>query len=113
MDVVRLPQFLLLLIVFALTCEGYSQNKPGLQLPIRKAKGVIHLDGKLDEPDWQDAAIAKDFFLNYPIDTAAAPFQTEARLTFDDHMLYVSFVCYDDKTPDIVQSLRRAFDFYS
>lgn len=84
-----------------------------MQLSIRKAKAPIQLDGNLDEPDWQTAAVAKDFFLNYPVDTAAAPFQTEARLTFDDHMLYISFVCYDDKTPDIVQSLRRDFDFDS
>jgi hypothetical protein len=93
--------------------EVYCQNKSGMQLPIRKAKGAIHLDGKLDEPDWAEATAAKDFFLNYPIDTAAAPYQTEARLTFDDHFLYVSFVCYDDSTRDIVQSLRRDFDFSS
>ena len=39
-------------------------------------------------------------------------YQSEARLTFDEHFLYVSFVCYDDMTkPNIVQSLRRDFDF--
>ncbi len=103
----------LALFFFALTPEVGAQNKPGMQLPIRKAKGIIELDGKLDEADWQNAAVAKDFFLNYPVDTAAAAFQTEARLTFDDHNLYVSFICYDDKTPDIIQSLRRDFDFDS
>ncbi len=71
------------------------------------------LDGKLDEQDWKDAYVATNFFLNYPVDTAAAPFQTEARLTFDDHALYVSFVCFDDNTPAIVQSLRRDFDYGS
>ena len=34
-------------------------------------------------------------------------------MTFDDHALYVSFVVYDDKTPDIIQSLRRDYDFSS
>ena len=82
-----------------------------MELPVRKAKGLMVLDGKLDEEDWKEAGVAKDFFLNYPVDTAAAPFQTEARLTFDDHALYVSFVCYDDKTPNVVQSLRRDFDY--
>ncbi|HEY5824558.1 MAG TPA: DUF5916 domain-containing protein [Cyclobacteriaceae bacterium] len=105
--------YFFVLFFFALAFEVHSQNKPGMQLPIRKAKGVMTLDGKLDEADWQEAVVAKDFFLNYPIDTAAAPFQTEARMTFDDHTLYISFVCYDDKTPDIVQSLRRDFDFDS
>jgi Domain of unknown function (DUF5916)/Carbohydrate family 9 binding domain-like len=100
-----------LCFLFVSVIHGYAQNKPGMQLPIRKAKNPIHLDGKLDEPDWAEATVAKDFFLNYPVDTTFARFQTEARLTFDDSNLYVSFVCYDDRTPDIVQSLRRDFEF--
>jgi hypothetical protein len=90
---------------------GYAQNKPGMELPIKKARAPITLDGVLDEEDWQVAAVAKDFFMNYPVDSMKATFQTEARLTFDDQNLYISFVCYDDDTPDIVQSLRRDFDF--
>ena len=82
-----------------------------MALPISKTNGRIVLDGKLDELAWQNAFVATNFFLNYPYDTALAPFQTEARLTFDDHMLYVSFICYDDATPDLTQSLRRDFDF--
>lgn len=97
------------LLVLSMTCIG--QNKPGMELPIRKALGTITLDGKLDEPDWVKAAVAKDFYLNFPVDTTFAPFQTEARLTFDDHNFYVSFVCFDDQTPEIVQSLRRDFDY--
>ncbi len=88
-----------------------TKNKPGMTLGIRKATGPIVLDGKLNEPDWQAAELASNFFLNYPVDTAAAPFQSEARVTFDDHALYVSFVCYDDQRPNVVQSLRRDFDF--
>ena len=88
-----------------------AQNKPGTGLGIKKAKGAIKLDGILDEQDWTDATVAKDFYLNFPVDTALAPFQTEARVTYDDHNFYVSFICYDDETPDIVQSLRRDFDF--
>lgn len=103
-----------LLTTILFTCfvlVAVAQNKPGTQLPIRKAQGTITLDGKLDEPDWQRAGVAKDFYLNFPVDTTFAPFQTEARLTFDDDNFYVSFVCYDDQTPDIVQSLRRDFNY--
>ncbi len=111
--------------VFCLTClllisgaDAFSQNQkripknpPNKGLTIKKAKGPIALDGILDEQDWKDADVATNFYLNYPVDTAAAPFQSEARLTFSDHALYVSYVCYDDARPDIVQSLRRDFDF--
>ena len=95
-------------------CEparAQTGNMPGTTLPISKARGTILLDGVLDEPDWAEAAIATNFYMNFPYDTALAPFQTEARLTFDEHNLYISFVCYDDDTPDIVQSLRRDFEF--
>lgn len=88
-----------------------QKNMPGKKLSIRKTAVAITLDGVLDEQAWKDAQPATDFFLNYPVDTTHAEFQTEARVTFDDHFFYVSFVCYDDKTPNVVQSLRRDFDF--
>ncbi len=99
----------LLLIVALIPCLLSAQNQPGTQLHIKRAKGPIVLDGKLDEPDWQTADVAKDWYLNYPTDTALAPYQTEARVTFDDQFFYVSFVGYDDDTPDLINSLRRDF----
>jgi hypothetical protein len=103
-----------ILILSLLTSAGaYAQvkNEPGKGLAIHKATDDIVLDGKLLEDSWQKADVAKDFFLNYPVDTALAEFQTEARVTFDDVNLYVSWICYDDETPDVVQSLRRDFNF--
>jgi len=101
----------ILFVFLFLSLLAKAQNKTGMNLPIKRAQSSIVLDGKLDEEAWKTAFIATDFYLNYPIDTARAPFQTEARLTFDEHMLYVSFVCYDDNSPDLMQSLRRDFDF--
>jgi len=92
-------------------CTLYAQNRPGTALHIKKAKGEITLDGKLDEVDWKSAQVANDWFLNYPVDTIASPFQTEARVTFDDQYFYVSFVCMDENTPDLINSLRRDFDY--
>src|SRR5690606_17012556 len=102
---------LLSLILALVPCLLYAQNQPGTSLHIKKAKGEIILDGVLDEGDWQDAQVAKDWWLNYPTDTMLAPYQTEARVTFDDQFFYVSFVGYDDETPDMINSLRRDFDF--
>ena len=110
----RLPHriiFIFLALLGGMTTLAQKKNPPGAELPIRKAKGPMVLDGQLNEDDWKSASVATNFFLNYPVDTAAATFQTEARLTFDDHALYVSFVCFDDKTPNVVQSLRRDFDY--
>jgi len=88
-----------------------AQNKPGTQLTIKKAKGEIKLDGILNEQDWVEADVAQDWYLNYPTDTALAPKQTQARVTFNEHFFYVSFVCYDDESKDMINSLRRDFDY--
>jgi hypothetical protein len=99
--------FLSLLVPFFIQ----AQNEPGTQLKIKKAKGTITLDGILDELDWTEADVGGNWYLNYPVDTALAPFQTEARLTFNEHFLYVSFVCHDDESPDLINSLRRDFEY--
>jgi hypothetical protein len=106
---VVLPLILaLVLLVLPLLC---AQNAPGTSLHIKKAKGAIVVDGVLDEIDWQQADVARNWSLNYPTDTMLAPFQTEARVVFDDHFFYVSFIGYDDDTPDMINSLRRDFEY--
>lgn len=99
------------LLFFAFTISITAQNEPGTPLAIKRAEGEIVLDGQLDEPAWQKADVADNWYQNFPVDTARAPFQTEGRLTFDDEFLYVSFVCYDDDTPNVISSLRRDFNY--
>jgi hypothetical protein len=110
-------QFFLITIFFlgfdAEEIFAQEKNKPGVEFSIRKAKGTIKLDGILDEPDWVNAKVATNFYMNYPVDTMPPTYQSEARVTFDQHFLYVSFVCYDNmEKPNIVQSLRRDYDIY-
>ncbi len=89
-----------------------EKNKQGLEFHIKRAKGQITLDGNIDEPEWGSAEVATNFYMNYPIDTMPPTYQSEARVTFDQHFFYVSFVCHDNmEKPNIVQSLRRDFDF--
>ena len=104
-------RFFLSLPLFLLSACVFCQNKPGKPLSIKKTTGIITLDGVLNEPDWTSADLATNFFLNYPVDSLPPTFQSEARLAFDDHFLYISFVCYDDNKADIVQSLRRDIDW--
>jgi hypothetical protein len=111
MDHPRQANLVLLLMVLLCSNLLSAQNQPGTRLKIKKAQGQITLDGVLDEPDWQAADVAGDWYLNYPVDTILAPFQTEARLTFNDEFLYLSFVCHDDDSPDIINSLRRDFNY--
>jgi len=101
----------LLLALMATSYACAQKHAPGTSLFVSKAKEKIVLDGVLNETTWTDAQVATDFYLNYPVDTMAARFDSEARVAFDEHFLYVSFVCYEDSLPNIVQSLRRDIDW--
>ena len=100
-----------LVIMLVMGFSVLGQNKPGTEVRIKKATGAIQLDGILDEADWTSADVASGFYLNYPADTLRAGFGTEARFTFDEHHFYISYVCYDDEKPLIVQSMRRDFEW--
>ena len=70
------------------------------------------MDDILNEQSWEDTDVTDNWYENYPTDSLPSPFQTEACLTLNDEFLYVSFVCYDDETPDIVSTLRRYFKYW-
>ncbi|MFM8740137.1 MAG: carbohydrate binding family 9 domain-containing protein, partial [Cytophagales bacterium] len=105
-------QAVLLGIALVFGSLAYGQkNKSGLPLMIARASDKVVLDGVLNESTWQKAAIAKNFYMNFPVDSLPPTFQSEARLAYDEHFFYVSFVCYDDSKPNIMQSLRRDFEW--
>ncbi len=85
-----------------------TQNEEKYRLHIKKATAPIVLDGKLDEADWQSADVTEPFWQQFPYDSSAAVQQTEARMTFDDQNLYISYVLYQPRHY-AVQSLRRDF----
>lgn len=81
------------------------------QLHIKKASSPIELDGLMGEKAWEEAEVAKDFWMKFPRDGERAPKQTEVRMTYDDRFLYVVAVCYG---PDdyVVQTLKRDNRFF-
>lgn len=81
------------------------------QLHTRPATDPIVLDGELNEESWKNAAVASDFWMNYPQDDVKATRQTEVKVTYDDKFLYIGAVCYD--TSDyVVQTLKRDSRFF-
>jgi len=54
-----------------------------------RAKGTIHLDGKLDEPAWADAPVTDRFTQIDPNEGQPASERTEVRVLYDDDALYV------------------------
>jgi hypothetical protein len=68
----------------------------------------ITLDGRLDEPAWQLAPAATDFFQQQPHAGELSPEQTDARFLYDDDNMYVGLFLHDSATP-VVTSI--SYDF--
>lgn len=83
------------------------------QLHISRATSPIVIDGIVDEPAWQAAEVASDFWMVLPMDTSHANVRTDVRMAYDDHQIYLSAVCYHGNVagPYIVESLRRDWSF--
>lgn len=92
--------------------EGYGQKDPFIppQLHVKKSVEPIEIDGILNEKDWESAEIATDFWQYFPMDTMISNTVSEAKITYDDHFLYVGFKIIDPVAgPWVTTSLRRDF----
>lgn len=101
-------------MIFCLLPSWLSAQKKNeaYQIHITKAHGTIVTDGAIDEPDWQIAEVATDFYMVLPMDTSSARVRTEVRMTYDDTNLFLSAVCFHKLPgPYMVESLRRDFTF--
>ncbi len=106
----------ILLLLFVLCLPGLSlvaqKKNESYQLPLHRTSAPVRIDGEVDEPAWQEAAVAADFFMVLPMDTSAAQVRTEVRMSYDGKHLYLLAVCYHAVPgPYYVESLRRDFNF--
>jgi hypothetical protein len=76
-----------------------------------RAAGEITLDGNLDEPAWLDAPLAKGFIQSDPREGEPATYDTEVRVLYDDHALYIGAFAKDDEPGSIIiKDLKKDFD---
>ncbi len=78
-----------------------------------KTKGVITIDGKLNEADWENAPITSEFFKIEPVQSKSFKYRTEVRILYDDKNLYIGAFCKDSLGVKgiRVQDLRRDFSY--
>ena len=69
------------------------------------------VDGRLDEPVWQQAVPLTGFVQSRPNAGAPATEETVVRFVYDDRALYIGAICYDSE-PDrlFVSSLKQDFN---
>jgi len=101
-----------------LLCLGnllvYSQKiNNHFELHIRKTAEPVIIDGAMNDAAWQQAETAGSFFMVLPMDTSRARVNTEVKMTYDKENLYIIAICHlpKEKTPYMVESLRRDFNF--
>jgi hypothetical protein len=94
----------------AASAAAKSKAKSSVVVPPEKAKPITLprfdkapvIDGKLDDPIWQNAAVLKDFYQIQPGDNIPPSKETEVLLGYDPKFLYIAFRCYDE--PDKVRA---------
>lgn len=100
-----------ILLLFTLPVIAQKKNE-AYQLHIHRASSPIKIDGVMDEPAWQDAEVASDFYMILPMDTSYSKVRTDVRMTYDDQHIYLMVINYNGAPgPYMVESLRRDFAF--
>jgi hypothetical protein len=85
-----------------------QSNHTSPRLRAHKIAASIQVDGRLDEPLWQQAEAASDFRQIQPLEGEPATERSEVRVLYDDDNLFVGVMCYDDEPHKIVaQKLQR------
>jgi hypothetical protein len=102
--------FICFLLISTIVCaQKKNEHK---QYHIHRASSEIKIDGIADDPAWEKAEIATDFYMVLPMDTSMANVRTEVRMLYDDKHFYLVVVNYDKLEGDyMVESLRRDFSF--
>ncbi len=106
--------FLLLhLSIYAQTNDIKDRNSiQAYQLHIHPVKDEITIDGRLDEETWQSAAVAKNFWMSYPVDNRHAEddVRTEVKMAYDQNYIYLGVTCYGTNN-HVIRTLKRDVDF--
>src|SRR5687768_11777093 len=82
---------------------NFTNNSEQYQLHIKPTPSTMILDGELNEEVWKLSAKAENFWQMQPIDGVQASHQTVAYVTYDEKMLYVAAICYDDMDKHFVR----------
>jgi len=91
--------------------ENYDEIRAGKRVEAIRIEERIVIDGHLDETVWQRAQPAVDFYQQEPNEGELASRPTEVRFLYDDTMLYVGAMLYDDEPEKLITNeLRREFN---
>jgi hypothetical protein len=76
--------------------SSFSLSNPEKEAVAVKTNQLIKIDGKLDEPAWQQAPVSTDFIVNSPSFGASSSQKTEVKIIYNDQAVYIGVYLYDD-----------------
>ena len=97
------------LFVFIITVHFCFSQTDTKTIYVKYIDKPITIDAVLDEPEWQEAKPATDFWEYFPTDTIQAKQQVEIKMLFDDKNLYVGMKINSENDKYVIPSLRRDF----
>lgn len=85
----RVPLLALLLLSLGGGLAAQAADSSKQFTALRLDSGRLHIDGRLDEPAWADAAWRSDFTQKEPVEGGTPSGRTEVAFFYDDDALYV------------------------
>lgn len=104
---------LLSIVLLQLSLFVIAQKKNhSYRLHIHETASPVKIDGIPDDPAWQEAELAGNFYMVLPMDTSHAKIKTEVKMSYDKCNIYLLAICYNGMAgPYMVESLKRDFSF--
>ena len=102
--------FIFFLMVFSFS-QAFGQDKV-IHLKFIEG-GEFKIDGKLDEPFWQEATPISDFWEYFPYDSVIADKKTIVRMLYDKKYIYIGVTVETDTKDYRIMSLKRDYDSQS
>src|SRR5436190_24156629 len=104
----RWPQIVVATVLLAVTRAPIAaEEQSRLDVPTLPSAS-IHLDGSLDEPAWQQAAVIDGLTQHEPHPGEATEFPTQIRVFTDGASIYLGYDCRDPEPDKIaIHSLQR------
>ena len=101
------------LVLFSLllsTFWCYSQKKV---LQAQQTSQSIYIDGKLDEPAWENAPVATDFIMFDPDNGKPIPDakKTDIKVLYNNDAIYIAAIMYDDEPNKILKEISQRDNF--
>ncbi len=84
---------MILAMLLALQAQDSITPPPVVTIP--RIESVAVVDGRLDEPAWQEAAVLRDFHQYQPVDGRAAEEATEVRVWYAPNAVYFGIIAHD------------------